>query len=103
MAAFISIAGGHSPMWSRAGKELFYIGPDNRIMAVAYAANGDSFAASKPRPWSNTQISGELDLAPDGKRFVEAPPRADSSGEPKGSVHVTFLLNFFDFAFERPR
>jgi hypothetical protein len=37
------------------------------------------------------------DLAPDGKRFVAAIlPRADSAGEPKGSVHVIFLLNFFD-------
>ena len=101
----ISTGGGRLPIWSRDGRELFYEGLDNRIMAAAYTAKGDSFAADKPRPWSNTQnldigltsLYSALDLAPDGKRFVVAvAPRADSTGQPKGSVHVTFLLNFFD-------
>lgn len=83
-------------MWSRDGRELFYIGSDNRIMIAAYAAIGDSFEASKLRPWSSTPISGEVDLAPDGKRFVEARPRGDPPGDSARSVQVTFLLNFFD-------
>jgi hypothetical protein len=36
-----------------------------------------------------------LDLAPDGKRFAVF-LRQEASGEQKGSVHVTVLLNFFD-------
>jgi len=96
----ISTAGGRYPMWSRDGRELFYEGLDNRIMVAACTAKGDSFAAGKPRPWSATQLLDlaghwNLDLAADGKRFVAAMPQADS-GPPKGSVHVTFLLNFFD-------
>jgi hypothetical protein len=89
------------PIWSRDGRELFYKGPDNRIMAAAYIARGYSFAPDKPRPWSDTQIlepAGgvwNLDPAPDGKRFAVF-PRPDATGEPKGSVHVTVLLNFFD-------
>jgi Tol biopolymer transport system component/tRNA A-37 threonylcarbamoyl transferase component Bud32 len=97
----ISTGGGRFPIWSRDGLELFYLGQDNRIMSAAYAAKGDSFTAGKPRPWSNTQLFdiglANLDLAPDGKRFVvAAAPPADSTGILKGSVHVTFLLNFFD-------
>jgi len=98
----ISTGGGALPIWSRDGRELFYEGLDNRIMAAAYTAKGDSFAAGKPGPWSNTQLADiaapwNLDLAADGKRFVVAVwPRVDSAGEPKASVHVTFLLNFFD-------
>ena len=100
----ISTGGGQSPIWSRIGKELFYKGPGNRIMTAAYTANGDSFAAGKPRPWSNSQILGELDLEPDGKRFVGTfYPPTGSSGEPNGSVHVTFLLNFFDEVRRRIR
>jgi serine/threonine-protein kinase len=96
----ISTDGGQFPIWSRDGRELFYEGLDNRIMAAACTAKGDSFAAGKPRPWSNTQLwdivgHWNLDLAPDGRRFVVA-SRADSTSEPKRSVHVTFLLNFFD-------
>jgi len=37
----------------------------------------------------------KLDLHPDGKRFAVF-PRNDIEGENKGSLHVTFLLNFFD-------
>lgn len=100
----ISTGGGRFPIWSRDGRELFYGGLDNRIMAAAYTAKGDSFAAGKPRPWSNPQLlenNGHWlldvapDVAPDGRRFVVA-LRADSAGQPKSSVHVTFLLNFFD-------
>ena len=98
--AKISIGGGQYPIWSRDGRELFYVTLDNRVMTAAYSANGDSFAAQKPRPWSNKELVDtvghwNLDLAPDGKRFVIA-ARADSADASKGSVHVTFLLNFFD-------
>ena len=30
----ISVAGGVQARWRRDGKELFYLGPDNRLMAV---------------------------------------------------------------------
>lgn len=99
----ISTGGGQFPIWSRDGRELFYEGLDNRIMAAPYTAKGDSFTAEKALPWSNTQLldigpaAWNLDLAPDGKRFVGVfSPRAHSAREPKGSVHITFLLNFFD-------
>jgi serine/threonine-protein kinase len=96
----ISTGGGQFPIWSRDGRELFYETLDNRIMVAAFTAKGVSFAAEKPRLWSDTQlldINGHwnFDLAPDGKRFVVT-MRADSTAQPRGSVHVTFLLNFFD-------
>jgi Tol biopolymer transport system component/predicted Ser/Thr protein kinase len=98
----ISTGGGRYPIWSRNGRELFYENPDNRIIVTTYTAKGDSFAVDKPRLWSNTQILDpapsvvwNLDLAPDGKRFAVF-PRPEATGEQKGSVHVTVLLNFFD-------
>jgi len=104
----ISTGGGQYPIWSRAGQELFYEGLDKRIMAAAYTVKGGSFAAGKPSPWSTAQPSAfvppdwGLDLAPDGKRFVVAvPPPNDPARDPKSSVHVTFLLNFFDVVRRR--
>ena len=35
-----------------------------------------------------------MDLAPDGKRFAVSPQ--DAINDEKGSVRVTFLLNFLD-------
>ena len=53
----------------------------------------------KPRLWSEEQIydTGTVHaaLAPDGKRFAVF-PRPDTAEEGNGSLHVTFLLNFFD-------
>ena len=98
----ISTGGGRSPLWSRNGRELFYKSLDNQIMVSTYTAKSGSFAADKQRTWSNTQIldpgpgaQWSLDLAPDGKRLAVF-PRPDATGEQKGSVHVTVLLNFFD-------
>jgi Tol biopolymer transport system component len=93
----ISTGGGKFPAWSRAGRELFFLGGDDRIMAADYTAAGDSFSADKPRVWSDKQIlrrgtRQNFDMAPDGQRAAVFPrPEAQES---KGSLHATFLLNF---------
>lgn len=96
----ISSGGGKMPVWSRDGKNLFFENPDNRIMVAGYAVIGESFAASKPRLWSDQELSpptgdSNFDLAPDGTRIEALVPRP-AAEENKTSVHVTFLLNFFD-------
>jgi serine/threonine-protein kinase len=95
----ISAAGGLYGIWSNNGRELFYETPDNRIMVVDYTVSGDSFIPGKRRLWSDRQIyypgGSNLDLAPDGKRFVVF-TMPETVGGQKGSVHVTMLENFFD-------
>ena len=67
-------------------------------MTVSYTAKGDSFAAAKPRVWTQTRLRSSgapnCDLAPDGKRLA-AFVADDASGE-KLPTHLTFLLHFFD-------
>ena len=72
-------------------------------MAVGYTAShttgGDSFAAGKPRVWTetrlrNTGVFSNYDLAPDGKRLA-AFVAGDAKGE-KPLTQLTFLLNFSD-------
>ena len=95
----ISTGGGLYGIWSNNGRELFYETADNRIMVMDYTVNGDAFVPGKPRLWSSTQLFypglSNLDLAPDGKRFAVFTMPEATGGE-KGSVHVIFLLNFFD-------
>jgi serine/threonine-protein kinase len=95
----VSVGGGSLPIWSRNGRELFYLTADNRIMVAAYETKGGSFLAGKPRLWSPVQLLApgfvNLDLAPDGKRFAVF-LRPEAQIEEKRTVHVTFLLNFFD-------
>jgi hypothetical protein len=68
-------------------------------MVVDYTVNGASFVPGKPRLWSDKQLfytgASNLDIAPDGKRFAVLALPETPAGE-KVSVHVTFLLNFFD-------
>jgi Tol biopolymer transport system component/predicted Ser/Thr protein kinase len=95
----ISSGGGMYALWSGKGRELFYETGDNRIMAVDYTVEGDSFQPGKPRAWCDQPLffagTSNLDLAPDGKRFVVLAPPDMAPGE-KGTVHVTMLLNFLD-------
>ena len=95
----ISSGGGSYPTWSHTSKQLFYRTQDQKIMAVNYSAVGDSFQASKPVLWSDTQFTNRgstvnYALHPDGKRFavLKAP-----GGSTEQQVNkVVLVLNFFE-------
>jgi eukaryotic-like serine/threonine-protein kinase len=97
----ISLTGGTHPVFSRNGRELFYLEYRTRkLMVVSYRVMGDAFVPGEPTVWSEKQVHdfGEIysyDVAPDGKR-VAVVLYADGSGELKRSTSLTFLLNFFD-------
>ena len=96
----ISSGGGRVPVWSHDGKNLFFENPDDRIMVAGYAVNGESFAAGKPRLWSNQQLTQptddwNFDVSPDGTT-IEALVLRPAAEENKSALQVTFLLNFFD-------
>jgi Tol biopolymer transport system component len=96
----VSNGGGIQPLWSRNGHELFYRTEDQRIMVVNYMVKGGSFIPQKPRPWYGKRIANiggasNLDLAPDGKRFVVLMPAEDTEARETRS-HVTLVMNFFD-------
>src|SRR5262249_5172194 len=54
----ISSGGGSFPVWSPVGRELFFLGPDRRIMVAQYTASRETFSPGKPRLWSEKQILG---------------------------------------------
>jgi len=68
-------------------------------MAVSYTVKSDTFAAGKPRVWTETRlrnigILSNYDLAPDGKRLAAFV--ADDAKDEKPLTQLTFLLNFSD-------
>jgi serine/threonine-protein kinase len=95
----ISTDGGKFPAWSRATHEILFLDFDDHIVAVNYTLQGDTFSPGIPHVWSSTKVrrtgvEQNFDVSPDGKRVVMFPrPTAEQS---QGSLHVTFLLNFFD-------
>jgi hypothetical protein len=97
----ISNTGGIYPVFSPNGRELFFQGPDNRIMVAAYTGKGDSFVAEKPRVWSEKKIAdsglggASYAITPDGKRIAALMP-AEAPEDQKAQTHVIFLENFSD-------
>jgi Tol biopolymer transport system component len=66
----ISNSGGTQPRWRRDGKELFYIAPNNALMAAPYkiTPDGRSIESGPPRILFSTRMVRES--APNGAHYV---------------------------------
>ena len=65
----VSSDGGTWPRWSDDGRELYYLGPDNRLVAVAVTTDASSFAVGEREVLFEVQSSGArapYDVSPDG-------------------------------------
>jgi Tol biopolymer transport system component len=86
----VSTKGGVQPHWRHDGKEIFYLAPDGKMMAVAVKA-GATFEAGTPEPLFQTRIFGlapvqyysqQYDVTPDGQRFLINVDVADVNAAP---------------------
>jgi Tol biopolymer transport system component len=69
----VSSGGGTSPRWRHDGREIFYLAPDNRLMAVEVAAHGSSFQIGTVRTLFEARpygVFGRFDVTADGQRFI---------------------------------
>ena len=91
----ISTSGGVEPMWRRDGKELYYLTPDEKLMAVDVNTTSAAFQAGIPRElfhvqlvptsyWRNIYLP-----SPDGQRFLMVVPATQAKPEP-----VTVVVNW---------
>jgi eukaryotic-like serine/threonine-protein kinase len=80
----ISTGGGQYPQWGPGGRELFYVSPDLKLMAVSLKLGADSVEPSTPRALFALPIVDNgwspYDVAPDGQRFlVRAVPQQQAA------------------------
>jgi serine/threonine-protein kinase len=88
----VSINGGGWPLWSRDGRELFYLGPDRAVMSTRVEP-GDTWAGSTPTKIVNNPylkppdalFGRTYDVSPDGKRFLMIKP---STGQTSSFILV---------------
>jgi serine/threonine protein kinase/Tol biopolymer transport system component len=69
----VSTAGGYQPRWRRDGKEIFYLGPDDKLMSAAVNGAGSAFEVGAVRPLFDTRAGGPgflYDVSADGQRFL---------------------------------
>ncbi len=87
----ISTQGGDRPRWRADGKELYYLAPGGKLMAVEISAAA-GLNPSPPKLLFETWIRGalaEYEVSRDGQRFLVLAPEKDASPMP-----ATVLLNW---------
>ncbi len=93
----VSTGGGLQPRWRPDGKELFYVAPDGRLMAVSlrFPPRGQTVEPASPVPLFQTRVGStrtggskqEYDVSPDGQRFLMN-TLTEQAGAP-----ITLVLN----------
>jgi Tol biopolymer transport system component len=89
----VSTSGGTAPRWRSDGKELYYIGLDGTLMAVATPVSGASFVPGPPvglfkPPIVRTTTRPQYDVASDGRFLINV------YTEDRTSFPITLLLNW---------
>jgi Tol biopolymer transport system component len=92
----VSTNGGIHPRWRADGKELYFIAPDSKLMAVPVAPRGNTFEAGTPTALFQTRLQGvgfnsyrsQYAVSRDG-RFLLARPVEETSTTP-----ITLILNW---------
>jgi serine/threonine protein kinase len=74
----VTTAGGANPRWRRDGRELFYLAPNNRLMAVPVAL-GPTIKAGQPAALFAVPSNANYNLSADGQRFLINMPAEDPS------------------------
>ncbi|MEO8052798.1 MAG: protein kinase [Acidobacteriota bacterium] len=78
----ISTNGGDFPVWSRDGRELYFIGADRKLMAVEVKVSGKSFQAGVPKPLFEVAAQGQFDVSKDGRFLIQVPVEQGSANVP---------------------
>src|SRR2546422_3902274 len=94
----------YTTLFRSAAKQLLYRSLDGAFMVVDYTIAGDVFQAGRPRPWAHSQpaygggagSNPVFDSFPDGKHLAIPGELSQAEQQPKGNVHVTFLVHWFD-------
>jgi len=92
----VSTKGGRWPRWTADGTELYYLSPENQLMAVTMTATGDRLDIGVPRPLFTIRPRPPVrldaypyDVSPDGRRFVVNVLMDDASADT-----ITIVLNW---------
>jgi Tol biopolymer transport system component len=89
----VSTAGGGLPRWHRGGKEIFYVAPDNKLMAATVANRGTNFDVGIVKPLFELRPRGFpyfYDVSPDGQQFLVI----TNQEQPSSIQPITIIVNW---------
>jgi Tol biopolymer transport system component len=87
----ISTGGGTHPRWRRDGKEIFFIAPDNRLMAAEVTLTGNTPRSGAVRSLfglSNVLPTYLYDVSADGQRVLAAVPAEQGTAAAQSLIVV---------------
>jgi Tol biopolymer transport system component len=93
----VSTAGGSQPRWRADGKELYFIAPDGKMMAVPVQTAGVTFDVGIPVALFPTRLQGgtvgvvsrpQYDVSSDGRFLINQPVEASTAAP------ITLILNW---------
>jgi eukaryotic-like serine/threonine-protein kinase len=89
----VSAAGGSGPRWGRDGKEIFYLGLDNKLMAATVNGAGSAFEVGAMRGLFGTRaITNQrsmYDPSPDSQRFL-----VNTLADEDAAAPITLVVNW---------
>jgi eukaryotic-like serine/threonine-protein kinase len=85
----ISTSGGDFPVWSRDGRELYFIGVDRKLMAVDVKGSGKNLQAGAPKALFEVPLSVPFDVSSEGRFLIQAPVNQGAA-----SVPLTVITNW---------
>jgi serine/threonine protein kinase len=89
----ISTSGGSHPKWRSSGREIFYLAPDNKLMAAEVSGQGATLEVGAVRSLFEVrpyfEVGSVYDLTSDGQRFL-----INTMVEQKASGPITLVLNW---------
>jgi serine/threonine-protein kinase len=102
----VSNDGGHSPLWSRDGREIFYRSGDAVMAIPVNPASGFTAGAPKTlfrgvyvsleRAFSGTRDLDPWDISHDGKRFLMMKESGPAESAAAGIHRINIVLNWFE-------
>jgi serine/threonine protein kinase/Tol biopolymer transport system component len=91
-AVQVSNSGGFNIRWRGDGKELFFMGPDNKLLSATLAFSSDSVEVQEVKalfdlPWVGPRMT--FDVTPDGERILALTQSASA-----GTAPLTLVTNW---------
>jgi Tol biopolymer transport system component/predicted Ser/Thr protein kinase len=85
----ISAGGGDCPVWSRDGRELYFISGDHKMMEVDVKADGNKFEPGVPRALFPVPGRNQFDVGKDGRFLIQV-----AQTQAAGSLTVNVVVNW---------
>jgi hypothetical protein len=98
----VSTGGGTQPLWAPNSRELFFVDPEGRMVAVsiqpgaAFIAGNPTVVVDAPRVTNPPGIVGRMyDVSRDGQRFLMTKP-VDSAAQSEPPPQIMVVQNWFE-------